>query len=328
MVQPSLFSQLASVNPALSACLRETAEYLAAPGATRLSEEQRALSLGVARRLVADAAAMLDGAVDSQALWQDWAEAGLPGAAQLAGLCFARAEEHRWREQSAQHAGEMAAPPPHGASEQAEVPIVDLAVAADPLSEIDRCYLALQIADRRRFDALGHPCVAIDDLDADLLRALLLDIAAWTLVRSGKNPDAASRLGEAVRGALARHDPDRGIDRAATAYHAALAAVGVQSDSAATAIARHDWPTLIALAAAAHHYRYDDMALSLITAEPAQLAPVLAPLIRDHGSLAPLEGSLAMLTNRAVASAAPDDYAAALQARAATLGDGPEGGAR
>ena len=325
MVQTSLLSQLASVNPALSACLRETSEYLGAPGVTRLSEEQRALALGIARRLVGDAADMLSGAVDSQSLWDDWSAHGLPGAAQLAGLCFARAEEHRWREQSAEHASEVAAPI---AVATAEMPSAAATPADDPLSDIDRRYLALRIADRRRFDALGHPGIAIDDLDLDLFRSLLLDIAAWGLVQSGKDPAQAARLGEAVRGALEQHDPARGIDHAAMAYHAALAAVGAQSDSAAAAIARHDWPALIALAAAAQKYLYTDMALALITAEPAQLAPLLAPLLRDHGALAPLEGALAMLMNRAVASAAPDDYAAALQARAAMLGGEPGGGAR
>jgi len=324
MVQASLFSQLASVNPALLACLRETSAYLAAPGATRLSEEQRALALGIARRLVGDAADRLGGAVDAAALWADWGTQGLPGATQLAGLCFARAEEHRWREQSFQHASDAA---PHIVEPigPVAVPTAAEAAADDPLAAIDRAYLALRIADRRRFDALGHPEVAIDDLDLDFFRSLLLDIAAWALVRSGKDPAVAARLGEAVRGALARHDPARGIDHAGSAYHAALAAIGVQADSAAVAIARHDWPALIALAAAAQKYRYDDMALALITAEPAQLAPLLAPLLRDHGALAPLEGSLAMLGNRAVASAASDDYAAALQARAATLSDDPEG---
>ncbi|WP_260583281.1 hypothetical protein [Sphingopyxis sp. PET50] len=241
MVQASLFSQLASVNPALSACLRETSEYLAAPAATRLSEEQRALALGVARRLVGDAADRLGGAVDSAALWADWSAHGLPGAAQLAGLCFVRAEEHRWRDQSAEHAGEVA---PH-AGEPAG-PVDAAATAAppdDPLADVDRAYLALRIADRRRFDALGHPAVAIDDLDLGIFRSLLLDIAAWGLVRSGKDPAQAARLGEAVRGALAGHDPARGIDHAAAAYHVALAHAGAQADAAAAAIARHDWPS-------------------------------------------------------------------------------------
>ena len=325
MVQASLFNQLASVNPALSACLRETAEFLAAPAAIRLSEEQRALTLGIARRLVGDAAAMLDGAVDSLALWQDWSVQGVPGATQLAGLCFARAEEHRWREQSAAQGSDIVAPVAGGA---ADATATAETVDSDPLSDIDRSYLALRIADGRRFDALGYPAIAIDDLDSDFFRSLLLDIAAWQLVRSGKDPAQAAQLGEAVRGALARHMPDRGIDRAAATYHAALAAVGAEADSAAASIARHDWPALIGLVAAAQNFRYADVALALITAEPAQLAPMLVPVWRDQAALAPLEGSLAMLANRAVASAAHDDYAAALQARAAAFGETPTDGSR
>lgn len=317
MAETPLFSQLASVNPALSARLKESAAFLAAPAATRLSEEQRALVLGIARRLVESVAGLLGGAVDSRALWDDWAAQGLPGAAHLSGRCFARAEEHRWRNQPVQDVGETVPPRVIAADAAIDVPVA----AGDPLTAIDRAYLALQIADRRRFDALGHPRIAIEDLDLDLLRALLLDIAAWALVQAGKDGAEAARLGEAVRGALAQHRPERGIDRAAVDYHAALDGAGTLADSAAAAIARHDWPSFIALAAATHKYRYDAMALALITAEPAQLAPMLAPLLRDQAALVPLEGSLAMLPGRAVASAAPDDYTAALQARAALFGE-------
>ena len=47
-------------SPTLSARLRELAAYLAAPTAGHLTEEQRALSLGIARRLVTTLAAELD----------------------------------------------------------------------------------------------------------------------------------------------------------------------------------------------------------------------------------------------------------------------------
>lgn len=322
MAETPFFSQLASVNPALSARLQESAAFLAAPAATRLSEEQRALILGIARRLVEGVADLLGGAIDSRALWEDWAAQGLPGAGQLSGLCFARAEEHRWRGQPAQDVGDVVPPRVIAADAEIDIP----AAAGDPPSAIDRAYLALQIADRRRFDALGHPRVAIEDLGTDLLRALLLDIAAWALVQAGKDGGEAARLGEAVRGALAQHRPDRGIDRAAADYHAALGGAGTLADSAATAIARHDWPSFVALAAATQKYRYDTMALALITAEPAQLAPMLAPLLRNQAALVPLEASLAMLPGRATASAGPDDYTAALQARAALVGE-PEAGA-
>ena len=314
MVQPSLFSQLASVNPALSACLAETAEYLAAPGAPRLSDEQRALALGIARRLVGDVADRLGWTIDSAALWRDWSDAGVPAATQLAALCFARGEEHRWREQGMPPGGEAAASPVDDAGEvDALVP----AIADGPQSEVARAYLDLQIADRRRFDAFGHPCIAIDDLEPDLLRTLLLDVAAWQLLRAGKDAAEAARLGEAVRAALAAHAPGRGIDRAAARYHDALVDTDTLAAAAGDAIARHDWTALIALAAAAHTYRYDGMALALLSAEPAQLAPLLQPILRDHAALAPLEGALAMLANRAVASAASGDRAARSHAQAA-----------
>ena len=54
-------------SPTLSARLRELADYLAAPTAGRLTEEQRALSLGIARRMVTDVAARLDPAIDPAA---------------------------------------------------------------------------------------------------------------------------------------------------------------------------------------------------------------------------------------------------------------------
>src|SRR3546814_15365997 len=84
-------------SPTLSARLRELADYLSAPAAGRLTEEQRALSLGIARRMVADVAARLDPAIDPAALWNEWLRGGLPSAMRIAGVCFARAEEHRWR---------------------------------------------------------------------------------------------------------------------------------------------------------------------------------------------------------------------------------------
>ena len=82
-------------SPTLSARLRELADYLAAPAVGRLTEEQRALALGIARRLVADVAARLDTSIDPDALWREWMRGGLPGAEGLAAICFARAEEHR-----------------------------------------------------------------------------------------------------------------------------------------------------------------------------------------------------------------------------------------
>jgi hypothetical protein len=283
----------------LSARLRELADYLAAPAAGRLTEEQRALSLGIARRLVADVAAWLDPAIDTDGLWRDWLRNGVPGAARLAPICFARAEEHRWREQSAQRT-----PPPPILADTGEGKS-EAAVGA-PLSEVDRAYLALQIADRRRFDALGHPALAVADLDGDVFRGLLRDVAAWRLPEVSQYQARAAKLGDAVRVATERHAAERGIADAGAAYHKILGA-GL-SEAAGQATARHDWPTLIALAAAALHRRYDDMALALLTAETAALPSLLAPLHLDRTALAPLEASLTMLPSRAVTDDGARDY--------------------
>ncbi len=292
-------ASLSGIDP-LSARLRELADYLAAPAIARLTEEQRALSLGIARRLVSDVALRLDRDIDTEGLWREWLRGGLPGAQRLARLCFARAEEHRWRELSAQRSS----PPP--ILPEADEVVADAPSVGAPLSDIDRAYLALQIADRRRFDALGHPALSIADLDADAFRALLLDIAAWRLADVSVNQTLAAELGDAVRLAVERHAKEAGIAQAGAAYHDLLGPA--LSDASGQAIARHDWPTLIALAAAAHRGRYDDMALALLTAETAALPSLLAPLHLDRTALAPLEASLAMLPARAISDDGTRDY--------------------
>ena len=289
-------------SPTLSARLRELVGYLAAPAAGRLTEEQRALSLGIARRLVVDVAARLDPGINPNALWSEWLRGGLPCAAQLAGLCFARAEEHRWREQSAQRSS----PPP--IPSETGVASADAPAVGEPLSEVDRAYLALQIADRRRFDALGNPALAFADLDGETFPALLLDIAAWRLAELSGNKARAAELGDTVRLAIERQANEPGIEQAGQAYYGILGAA--LPNVAATAIARHNWPALIALAAAAHRRAYDDMAMTLLTAESAALPSLLAPLRLDHAALAPLEASLAMLPARAVADVGNAEFSA------------------
>lgn len=288
-------------SPTLSARLRELADYLARPMADRLTEEQRALSLGIARRLVVDAARTLDAEIDTATLWNDWLDGGVPTASRLAAACFARAEEHRWREHSAMRTIAPAALPGDDS---------DDGVAADgshpeapPVEdtpEPDLAYLALQIADRRRFDGNGHPCIALADVDPELLRALLRDIAAWRVQRPGADGAGASP-DDLIRRALDRAAP-QGLDLAAADYHAALDAQAAAKE-AATAIARHDWLALIALAAAASRQTYADMALALLSAQPAALPSLLAALRLDRASLAPLEASLAALPGRAGESA-------------------------
>jgi hypothetical protein len=277
-------------SPTLSARLRELADYLARPMADRLTEEQRALSLGIARRLVVDAAKALDGEIDTGLLWNDWLDSGVPTAGRLAAACFARAEEYRWREYSAMRTIVPSALSDDD-SEAIEEPSTE-AAAED--GEADRAYLALQIADRRRFDGHGHPRIALADVDPELLRALLRDIAAW---RTQRPEVSAAAPDDLVGHALDRRTASQGLDHAAADYHAALNAQATVEE-AATAIARHDWLALIALAAAASRRSYSDMALALLSAEPAALPALLAPLRLDHASLAPLEASLAALPGR------------------------------
>lgn len=288
-------------SPTLSARLRELADYLSAPAVGRLTEEQRALSLGIARRLVVDVAARLDPSMDTDDLWTEWLRGGLPSAARLAGVCFARAEEHRWREHSAQRSSAPLILVDVDASQ------TEASTGNEPLSDIERAYLALQIADRRRFDALGNPGLAVADVDSDIFRALLLDIAAWRLAEVSKDQSRSAGLGEAVRIASEKQVSESGIERAGRDYFEILGSE--LPDAAASAIARHDWPTLIALAAASQRRAYNDMAITLLTAETAALPSLLAPLRLDHAALAPLEASLVMLPARAVADADNGDYA-------------------
>lgn len=280
-------------SPTLSARLRELADFLAAPAAGRLTEEQRALSLGIARRLVEDAARELSADIDVGALWRDWLESGLPTAPRLAAACFARAEEHRWREHSARRIAAPVVVPADGDGPPAPETI-------DTTPEADRAYLALRIADRRRADGRGSPRIALEDVEPELLRALLLDIAAWRMVQAGKDGQLAAGLGEAVRKVVEYRAAIPGIDVAARQYLAALGEGAAIEGAAASAIDRHDWLALVALAAAASRRSFADMALALTSAEAAALPALLAPLSLDRASLAPLEASLAALPSRTV----------------------------
>lgn len=288
-------------SPTLSARLGELADYFAAPAAGRLTEEQRALSLGIARRLVADVAARIDPGVDSAGLWSEWLRSGVPGAARIAGICFARAEEHRWRALSAERA--IPVPLAHEPDEEDAATEV-----AGPMTARDRAYLALRIADRRRFDAYGQPKLAVADLDSEIFRALLHDVAAWQLAAVSIDTGRAADLGDAVRTAIGRQSEAPGMTAAAIAYHDAVG--DALPEAARAAIAAHDWPALIALAAAAQRRGYADTALALVTAETAALPSLLAPLRLDRDALAPLEASLAMLPARAVS----DGYGFAAEA--------------
>lgn len=291
-------------SPTLSARLRELTDYLAAPTAGRLTEEQRALSLGIARRLIVDVAARLHREIDPAALWRDWLSGGIPCADRLAAVCYARGEEHRWREFSARRGAVPSLLP----AKEGAAP-ADAIAEPESLSDTDRAYLDLRIADRRRFDALGNPCLAVADLAPESFRALLLDIAAWQLAQVSQDHHRAAELGEAVRDMLDRQSTGRGIDAAASAYHDRLG--DTLPDAAAKAVEREDWPVLIGLAAAVSGRSYGAMTLALLTAENAALPPLLAPLRLDRVAIARIEASLATLPARAVSGGvAVDDHEA------------------
>ena len=114
-------------------------------------------------------------------------------------------------------------------------------------------------------------------------------------------------MGEAVRIASDKQAKEPGIEQAGRGYFEILGSELPRA--AASAIARHEWPTLIALAAAAHQRAYTDMAITLLSAETAALPSLLAPLRLAHAALAPLEASLVMLPARAVADASSGDFA-------------------
>ena len=120
------------------------------------------------------------------------------------------------------------------------------------------------------------------------------------MVQAGKDGQLAAGLGEAVRKVVEYRAAIPGIDVAARQYLAALGEGAAIEGAAATAIDRHDWLALVALAAAASRRSFADMALALTSAEAAALPALLAPLSLDRASLAPLEASLAALPSRTV----------------------------
>lgn len=335
MAEPSASFGIAQINPALSARLREVADFLGAPAAERLTDEQRATMLGIARRLIGDIAGQLGTHIDSQDLWKNWSQHGIPGADRLALLCFSRAEEHRWRQYSLHLANQLqreSTPMSDGGPEEAGA----LAAMPEPAdgqdSPLDLAHLALLIADRRRMDVFGNPRVPIADLDGLLYQSLLLDIAAVALVQSGNDPAMARQLGADIRQLVAKSPGNGGIDTAAARYFSAIQAVEDSKNSIASAIRRNDWVSVIAVASGCHAMRYEAMALRLLSADIDELRSIFAPLGLDDEDLGPLVASLETVPNRHIASqgqpsGAPVDevYSSLLQSRVATLESTEEG---
>lgn len=274
-------------SPVLSARLAELAQHMGAPLLGVLTDEQRALSLAIARRLVIMVAQRIDPAISGERLWADWLREGLPVNAEWAASCFARAEEHRLRAASQ---SEKRAPP-------AGVSNVSARHGGD--AELADAYLQLQIADRRRFDSFGYPALAIADISDDLYRHLLNEIARWRLREISRDRLSSAGLGEAVRSAWVHKASDQGLDASARRYYERLIAADRLSNEANHVILRQDWLAFLAIAAIAQARSYAAMPLLLLSASMAELAVLLAPLQLTPAAFAVLEASLAALPCRA-----------------------------
>lgn len=329
MAEPSASFGIAQINPALSARLREVADFLAAPAVGRLTDEQRATVLGIARRLIGDIAEQLGTHIDWQSLWENWSRDGIPGAERLALLCFSRAEEHRWRQYSLHLANQLQRETPpidDGRADDGDASATMPEPADEQGSPLDLAHLGLLIADRRRMDILGNPRVPIADLDGLLYQSLLLDIAAVALVQSGNDPTMARQLGADIRRLVAQSPDNGGIDTAAAQYFSAIQTAEAGHKVIAGAIRGHDWVSVIAVAAGHHAMRYEAMALRLLSAEVDELRAIFAPLGLDDAELGPLVASIETVPNRHIASEGQsvggpfhEVYSTLLQSRAAAL---------
>jgi hypothetical protein len=282
-------------SPTLSARMAELVQYMSAPLLGRLTDEQRSLSLAVARRLVVHVARHIDADMDVEALWADWARDGVPVTDDLALACFARAEEHRWRA-----ASEQAAIAIHAGNGHAALSVLPTGQGMTwPSDELATAYQALQLADRRRFDNFGYPRLCIADISDDLFRHLLNEIARWRLHRVSADRKSSAGLGDAVRSAWRQKSLEVGIDAAAQPFFHQLVAANFLSDQVNDAIFRRDWSCFLALVSAAQAQRYSDMALFFMTTAPSQWMRILAPLRVNSDAQLLLEESITLLPARA-----------------------------
>lgn len=273
----------------LSARVAELIQYMDAPTLGRLTDEQRAISLAVVRRLAASVARRIDPQMDVDALWQSWLQDGIPTTAELALACFARTEEYRWQSVSLPEVNQQS-----GTLGEATSPFFgDEAQLAD-------AYLHLQVADRRRYDISGYPALAIADISDDLYRHMLNEVGRWRLKQISRDRSSSMGLGEAVRNAWSRRAEEQSMIEAARGYYDLLVVHHRLYDEANDAISRGDWPAFIGLAAVAQGRDYADMALHLLSAPSAILYQSLQPLHLRPEILALLEASLESLPARFV----------------------------
>lgn len=282
-----------AASPILSARVAELMQFMGAPTLGRLTDEQRAISLAVTRRLVATVARRIDPQMDVDALWQNWLQEGIPATPELALACFARAEEFRWVSFDA-----TKIPQDLAATEPPPAPIF-----ADA-SELADAYLHLQVAERRRYDMSGYPALAIADISDDLYRHMLNEVARWRLKQISRDRPLSAGLGELVRIAWNRRAEEQSLMEAVRHYYDLLVAHNQLYGEANAAILRRDWPAFVSLAAVALGCSYVDMTLELLTAPSPQLHLRLQPLHLEAEAVAVLLSSLDHLSARSGLSAA------------------------
>lgn len=309
------------------------AARLGQPGAVRLTEEQEAMSLGIARRLVHMIAGQMPLKTDIASIWARWEATGIPSAPLLAPSIFARVEEYRWRRMMT---GPLHDPLPGlfadmvGKRRSAAVPE---GTAAEAAAAVDAALLALRIADGARSDAFGLPLLLPNELPQASLRALLFDTGAQDLAQAGDLDSRATEIAAAVERAQGDHGQSQ-IDAAARGYTAALEQAELLVMATTDAIARHDWLAVIAVAAAKAQLRFAEAAAALVAADEDVLRQFFVALGLSPAATSPLLDSIAEIPGRpgtALAeSAATDseDIVMAVAARAESLrarqrGDAP-----
>lgn len=257
--------------PILAARLQDLSLSMHGPLMGRLTDEQRALCLGIARRSMVNVAAQIDSNIPADLLWQDWLHRGIPITDAWVASCFARAEEHRWRTQQGSQASFQAADSRLGADGSKHPPRHNMPRYGNR-PEVADAYLQLQLADRRRFDPLGYPALAIADLPDEVYRHLLNEVARWRLRDISRDMRFAADLGQSVRRAWEGRGSLISLDDSSRLFYERVIASHPLSDEANQAVARQDWLAFIALASGVQDCSYPMMVTTLLTANFDALA--------------------------------------------------------
>jgi hypothetical protein len=270
---------------------------LGQPGAVRLTEEQEALALGIARRLVFQLASGLPLKTPVTSIWARWESAGLPSAALLAPSIFARVEEYRWRRMMT---GPLHDPLPGlfaESSSKRRGSAVPTGIDAAHSAAIDAALLDLRIVDGGRSDPFGLPLLLPPELPQPALRALLFDTGAQDLAQAGDMNSRSPEIAAAVEQVLASHTACP-IDAASRAYVVALEQGDFLAPATANAISRHDWLAVIAVAAIKGQRCFADTAALLVAADEAVVQRFFVALGLTADAVTPLLDSLAEIPGR------------------------------